>query len=70
MSPDVKQIKKSMLKKGSYGYAVEVLQKYFDLPDTGNFDEQLELKVKEFQSLNNSKPDGIVGPMTYKFLGL
>ena len=67
---EFKQIKKSMLKKGSYGYAVEVLQKYFDLPDTGNFDEQLELKVKEFQSLNNSKPDGIVGPMTYKFLGL
>ena len=67
---EFKEIKRRLVKKGSYGYAVTELQNYFNLENTGYFDEQLELKVKEFQSLNNSKPDGIVVPMTYKSLDL
>jgi peptidoglycan hydrolase-like protein with peptidoglycan-binding domain len=67
---EFKEIKRRLVKKGSYGNAVTELQNYFNLENTGYFDDLLEQKIKDFQSLNNSKPDGIVGPMTYKSLGL
>jgi murein L,D-transpeptidase YcbB/YkuD len=67
---EFKELKRRLVKKGSYGYAVTELQNYFELENTGYFDDLLEQKIKDFQALNNSKPDGIVGPMTYKSLGL
>ena len=35
-----------------------------------NDDDLLEQKIKDFQSLNNLKADGIVGTNTYKYLNL
>lgn len=67
---EFKEIRRSLIKKGSYGYAVIELQNYFKLEKTGYFDDQLEQKIKGFQSLNNLKADGIVGSNTYKYLNL
>ena len=67
---EFKEIKRRLVKKGSYGYAVKELQNYFKLEKTGYFDDQLEQKIKGFQSLNNLKADGIVGSITYKYLNL
>ena len=67
---EFKEIKRSLVKKGRYGYAVKELQNYFKLEKTGYFDDQLEKKIKDFQSLNNLKADGIVGSNTYKYLNL
>ena len=67
---EFKEIKRGLVKKGSYGYIVKELQNYFKLEKTGYFDDQLEQKIKDFQSLNNLKADGIVGSNTYKYLNL
>jgi peptidoglycan hydrolase-like protein with peptidoglycan-binding domain len=67
---EFKEIKRRLVKKGSFGYAVKELQNYFKLEKTGYFDDQLEQKIKGFQSLNNLKADGIVGSNTYKYLNL
>jgi len=67
---EFKEIKRSLLTKGSFGYAVEELQKHFGLEITGYFDYRLEQKIKDFQTLNNLKTDGVVGNNTYKFMNL
>ncbi|MGB2138583.1 MAG: transglutaminase domain-containing protein [Flavobacteriales bacterium] len=67
---EFKEIKRRLVKKGSYGYAVTELQNYFELENTGYFDDLLEQKIKDFQALNNLKADGIVGSNTYKYLSL
>ncbi|MDG1793900.1 MAG: peptidoglycan-binding domain-containing protein [Flavobacteriaceae bacterium] len=58
---EFKEIKRRLVKKGSYGYVVKELQNYFSLEKTDYFDNQLEQKIKGFQSLNNLKADGILG---------
>lgn len=67
---EFKEIKRNLIKKGSFGYAVKELQKYFKIEETGYFDDTLEKKIKNFQILNNLKPDGIVGSKTYKLMNL
>jgi len=67
---EFKEIKRRLVKKGSFGYTVKELQNYFKLENTGCFDDILEQKIKDFQSINNLKADGIVGLNTYKYLGL
>ncbi len=67
---EFKEIKRSLLKKGSFGYAVKELQEYFGLEKTGYFNDTLEQKIKYFQTLKNLKPDGIVGADTYRYLNL
>jgi peptidoglycan hydrolase-like protein with peptidoglycan-binding domain len=67
---EFKEIKRRLVKKGSYGYAVTELQSYFKLENTSYFDNLLEQKIKDFQSLNNLKADGIVGADTYRYLNL
>jgi peptidoglycan hydrolase-like protein with peptidoglycan-binding domain len=67
---EFKEIKRHLVKKGSYGYTVTELQSYFKLENTGYFDDLLEQKIKDFQSLKNLKADGIVGTNTYKYLNL
>ena len=67
---EFKEIKRRLVKKGSYGYAVTELQNYFELENTGYFDDLLKQKIKDFQALNNLKADGIVGINTYKYLSL
>ena len=67
---EFKEIKRRIVKKGSYGYAITELQSYFKLKTTGYFDDLLEQKIKEFQSINNLKADGVVGTNTYEYLNL
>lgn len=67
---EFKEIKRNLIKKGSFGYGVKELQKYFKIEETGYFDDTLEKKIKNFQILNNLKADGIVGSKTYKLLNL
>ena len=67
---EFKEIKRRLIKKGAFGYAVTELQNYFKLENTGYFDDLLEQKIKDFQSLKNLKADGIVGSDTYMYLNL
>ena len=67
---EFKEIKRRLVKKGSFGYTVKELQNYFKLENTGCFDDILEQKIKDFQSLKNLKVDGIVGTNTYEHLNL
>lgn len=57
-----------LLKKGSSGEDVKRLQKYLGLTPDGDFGRVTELKVKEWQSSNSLKPDGIVGDATWNKL--
>ena len=41
---------------------------YTDIGQGSYFDHKLDLAIKEFQSENNLKPDGIVGPMTFRVI--
>ena len=61
------------LKKGEIGPLVEMLQLAlqragYNTDITGNFDEELENEVKEFQKNNNLTVDGISGQNTWKKL--
>ncbi|MGI2908073.1 peptidoglycan-binding domain-containing protein [Tolypothrix sp. VBCCA 56010] len=65
-----------ILRKGDTGGAVKLLQNllialgYFDKDlRTGNFLEQTEQAVKNFQSEYNLQVDGIVGAKTWDLLG-
>ena len=65
-----KELVRETLKLGKSGYGVKEIQNKFGLDETGDFDEILEKKIKIFQKKNGLKPDGIVGKMTYKALGM
>jgi peptidoglycan hydrolase-like protein with peptidoglycan-binding domain len=65
-----------VLRKGDTGSAVKLLQNlliflgYFDKDlRTGNFLDQTELAVKNFQNEYNLQADGIVGAKTWDLLG-
>lgn len=65
-----------VLRKGDTGDAVKLLQNlliflgYFDKDlRTGNFLDQTEQAVKNFQSEYNLQVDGIVGAKTWDLLG-
>ena len=53
------------LKKGSRGNDVKVLQKALHLYEDGIFGALTEEAVKQFQSTNGLKPDGVVGDKTW-----
>lgn len=57
-----------ILSLGITDIKVNRLQQIFKLSITGKFDSQLENKVKEWQSTNGLKADGIVGPFTWNKL--
>lgn len=59
------------LKKGDEGVAVKYLQQQLNLPMTGNFDEVTYAATVTFQHHHPeiTKPDGIVGKITWKALG-
>lgn len=59
------------LKKGDEGIAVKYLQQQLKLPVTGNFDEVTYAATVTFQHHHPeiTKPDGIVGKITWKVLG-
>ena len=56
------------LKKGSRGNDVKVLQKALHLYEDGIFGALTEEAVKQFQSANGLKPDGVVGDKTWSVI--
>ena len=64
------------LRRGNKGEAVEELQAIlnakfgFDLEIDGDFGKATETAVKEFQKQHNLTSDGVVGPKTWKALGV
>ncbi len=67
----VKPVLKGELKVGSTGDAVKYLQSKLNLPTTGKFDAATKTAVVKFQKTRKeiTKPDGIVGNLTWKALG-
>lgn len=58
------------IKRGSRGESVKVLQQALHLLVDGIFGALTEEAVKEFQRLHGMEADGIVGPATWKALGV
>ena len=54
----------SSMKLGMESEEIEVLQDLMKIPVTGDFNEETEDCVKEFQTFTDIKVDGIVGPET------
>jgi hypothetical protein len=59
-----------LLKKGSRGDEVKLLQEFLNIGDDGIFGSGTEKSVKEWQTKNGLLSDGIVGPKTWKAMGL
>lgn len=59
-----------ILKLGSKGKEVELLQEYLKITVDGDFGPATEKAVKEFQKDRGLTVDGIVGPKTWSVLGL
>lgn len=59
-----------ILKKGSQGENVKILQKFLGLKDDGDFGPKTETAVIVWQKSNGLKADGIVGPKTWSAMGL
>ena len=59
-----------ILKKGSYGKLVKILQEYLGIETDGHFGPATKEEVMLWQEKHNLKPDGIVGPMTWDKMGL
>jgi len=58
-----------IIKLGSTGQLVEILQEMLSIEIDGIFGEKTRKAVVYFQKKNNLNPDGIVGPLTWKKLG-
>ena len=59
-----------ILKLGSKGENVKILQRFLKLNDDGDFGPKTEAAVKKWQKENKLKDDGIVGPKTWETMGL
>lgn len=59
-----------ILKLGSIGENVKILQRFLTLTDDGDFGPKTEAAVKAWQKKIGLKDDGIVGPKTWKAMGL
>lgn len=59
-----------VLKKGSNGENVKLLQEYLKINVDGDFGPTTEKFVKEWQTKNGLTVDGIVGPTTLKKMGI
>jgi putative chitinase len=59
-----------ILKNGSKGEEVKLLQKKLGLKPDGLFGNVTEKAVKEWQSKNGLNPDGVVGESTMKKMGI
>jgi peptidoglycan hydrolase-like protein with peptidoglycan-binding domain len=69
----LKSTQGAILKLGSAHQSVLELQRLLSqtlwpIPQTGQFDYDTEIAVKSFQSRMFLKPDGIVGPLTWRAL--
>jgi putative chitinase len=59
-----------ILKLGSKGLAVDKLQLFLGIPQTGNFDQSVDKALRAWQRSNGLKDDGIAGPNTLKKMGI
>jgi hypothetical protein len=59
-----------ILKNGSTGENVKILQRFLKLKDDGSFGARTESAVKAWQKTNGLKDDGIVGTITWAKMGL
>lgn len=59
-----------LLKKGSKGSNVKILQEFLGITDDGDFGSVTESSVKKWQVNNGLLSDGIVGPKTWTKMGL
>jgi len=59
---------KYVLKLGQNGDLVRVLQELLNINPSGEFDAETRVIVIGFQKANGLKPDGVVGPLTWKAL--
>jgi len=59
-----------LLKVGSKGKEVKLLQEFLEIGADGIFGKGTEFSVKEFQKINGLVADGIVGPSTWDCMGL
>lgn len=59
-----------IIKLGSKGDSVKLLQTKLNLTVDGSFGSKTDIAVKEFQKKNNLVDDGIVGEKTWKLLGV
>lgn len=62
--------KRAMLRKGSQGEDVAVLQRALGINDDGAFGPATEAAVRAFQKKKGLAADGLVGPATWKALGV
>lgn len=59
-----------MIKKGSKGDKVKLVQEFLGLTIDGDFGPETHRVVQDFQSMNGLVADGIVGPKTWDLMGL
>src|SRR6056300_1818545 len=59
-----------LIKVGSKGNEVKLLQQFLEIGADGIFGKGTEKSVKEFQKINGLVADGIVGPSTWDCMGL
>jgi peptidoglycan hydrolase-like protein with peptidoglycan-binding domain len=59
-----------LLKLNSRGPEVKLLQEFLNIGNDGIFGKGTEAAVKSWQSDNRLTVDGIVGPITWKAMGL
>lgn len=59
-----------ILKIGSKGENVKILQRFLGLPDDGDFGPKTDVSVKSWQAKNGLTADGVVGPKTWNAMGL
>ena len=59
-----------LLKKGSKGEQVKLLQEFLEITADGDFGPKTEMAVKSWQYANNLDADGIVGPLTWDEMGI
>ena len=59
-----------LLKKGSRGPNVKILQEFLEVGNDGIFGSGTEAAVKAWQTKNHLYPDGIVGPKTWAAMEL
>ena len=59
-----------VLRKGSQGSNVIMLQEFLGIHADGDFGKQTDKAVRRWQNINKLKVDGIVGPKTWDAMGL
>lgn len=59
-----------LLKKGSQGEAVRILQVFLNIEDDGDFGPNTEIAVKKWQKAHGLLDDGVVGNNTWNAMGI